>query len=49
MSWLLSVMALDMVDKAVMNAKVVCVLPMYSSIMTVSHLKTVICPQMTFR
>ncbi len=49
MSWLLPVMALDMVDEAVMNAKVVRVLSVYSSIVTVSHLKTVICPQMTLR
>ncbi len=49
MSWLLPVMALDVVDEAVMNAKVVRVLPMYSSTVTVSHLKTVICPQMTLR
>ncbi len=36
MSWLLSVMALDVVDEAVMNAKVVCALPVYSSTVTVS-------------
>ncbi len=49
MFWLLPVMALDVVDEAVMNAKVVRVLPVYSSIVTVSHFKTVICPQMTLR
>ncbi len=49
MSWLLPVMALDVVDEAVVNAKVVRALPVYSNIMTVSHLKTVICPQMTLR
>ncbi len=32
MSWLLPVMALDMVDEAVVNVKVVHMLPMYSSI-----------------
>ncbi len=34
MFWLLSVMALDMVDEAIVNAKMVHVLPIYSSIVT---------------
>ncbi len=34
MSWLLPVMALDMVDEAVVNTKVVRVLPVYSSTVT---------------
>ncbi len=34
MSWLLPVMALDVVDEVVVNAKVVRALPVYSSIMT---------------
>ncbi len=42
-------MTLDVVDEAVVNAKVVYALPVYSNTMTVSHLKTVICPQMTLR
>ncbi len=42
-------MALGVVDEAVVNAKVIHVLPVYSSTVTVSHLKTVICPQMTLR
>ncbi len=49
MFWLLPVMALDVVDEAVVNVKLVRMLPVYSSIVTVSHLKTVICPQMTLR
>ncbi len=49
MFWLMSVMILDVMDKAVMNVKVVCMLPVYSSTMTISHLKTVICSQMTLR
>ncbi len=49
MSWLLSVMALDVVDETVVNAEVVCALPVYSNTVTVSHLKTVICSQMTLR
>ncbi len=49
MSWLLPIIALDVVDEAVVNAKVVRALPVYSSTVTVSHLKTVICPQMTLR
>ncbi len=32
MFWLLLVMVLDVVDEAVVNAKVVCVLSVYSSI-----------------
>ncbi len=35
MFWLLPVMVLDVVDEAVMNAKVVRTLPVYSSIMTI--------------
>ncbi len=42
-------MVLDVVDEVVVNAKVVRVLPMYSNTVTISHLKTVICPQMTLR
>ncbi len=34
MFWLLPVMALDMVDEAVVNAKVVRMLPVYSNTMT---------------
>ncbi len=49
MFWLLSVMALGVVDEVVVNVKVIRVLPVYSSIVTVSHLKTVICFQMTLR
>ncbi len=49
MFWLLPVMALDMMDEAIMNVKVVYILPVYSSTMTVSHFKTVICFQMTLR
>ncbi len=42
-------MVLSVVDEAVVNVKVICILPVYSSIVTVSHLKTVICLQMTLR
>ncbi len=49
MSWLLPVMALGVVDEAVVNVRMVRALPVYSSIMTISHLKTVICSQMTLR
>ncbi len=49
MFWLLPVMALDMVDKVVMNTKMVYMLSVYFNTMTVSHLKTVIYPQMTLR
>ncbi len=31
MFWLLSIMVLDVVDEVVVNAKVVCALPVYSS------------------
>ncbi len=49
MFWLLPVMAWGVVDEAVVNAKVVHVLPVYSSTVTISYLKIVICPQMTLR
>ncbi len=49
MSWLLPVMALGGVDEVVVNVKVVRVLPVYSSTMTVFYLKTVICLQMILR
>ncbi len=38
MFWLLPVMALDVVDEAVVNAKVVRALPVYSSTVTDSQL-----------
>ncbi len=38
MSWLLPVMALDVVDEAVVNAKVVRALPVYSSTVTINSL-----------
>ncbi len=38
MSWLLPIMALDIVDEAVVNAKVICVLPVYSNTITILSL-----------
>ncbi len=38
MSWLLPIMALGVVDEAVVNAKVVRVLPVYSSTVTIRPL-----------
>ncbi len=49
MFWLLPIMALGVVDEAVVNVKVIHALPVYSNTVTVSHLKIVICSQMTLR
>ncbi len=49
MSWLLPVMALDVVDEAVVNVKVVRALSVYSNIVTIFYFKTVIYPQMTLK
>ncbi len=49
MFWLLPIMTLGVVDETVVNVKVVHALPVYSSIVTVFHLKTVICLQMILK